>query len=494
MRIGRPLQGLLATAALIAGPLGRPAPAKEDRIKLPGPAESLAIAGSGRYLLVKCAGQPGLSLYDAQDGSLKAVEVGATRDGFAAGGDVAVIYSRDTGVIRSVDLKTRKTIKTAELLDAKKKPLPIGRIAMGAARGDRAVLWIDDLDAGGLAELNVATLKLTRVKGSAGMKPVEIPEPMIGTRREIREMKGPPPPVAEIPTDPSLSCAVACLRNSPVQYASRPKSGGALALRPEVPDGRLLYGAEIGHTSPGGYFALGADGRVYTAWGYFGPQEKFFRPRDTPATGAPRRVPSASLVPALDGGLFAAVYFDGRVNVLSGENGEAIGALDPFPDWGPPKGDSEIEQQTLGRETLPPGAHREVRRTGLGLDRRIVLAPKLGHVLYLTLDNKTVVRRDFDPKALRRVNTSGESFRVASAARDSALAGAAYGYSIVVAGARGKVTYKLLESPPGMTISPTGKLAWKAPAGRVAPAKVKVEIADESGEPIVHEFSIRMIR
>jgi hypothetical protein len=132
-------------------------------VLLPAPLEDVAVAASGRILVLKLREQKGLTIYDTRIRKLKTIELPTSDFTLGAGGNVAVVFIKKSVELRSYILTTLELIRSKEFVD----PVVIQRIVMGHSRDDLASVRLarihdDRNDSTSNLLLDVTTLKLQR--------------------------------------------------------------------------------------------------------------------------------------------------------------------------------------------------------------------------------------------------------------------------------------------------------------------------------------------
>jgi hypothetical protein len=195
-----------------------------------------------------------------------------------------------------------------------------------------------------------------------------------------------------------------------------------------------------------------------------------------------------SLLPGLGGLFFLGIDRDGKMKVFQAGKTTALCSIDPFPDWALPKRPANVGG-SIPQGPFPPGQAEEWIRSPLTLDKRIVFAPGSGYILFLPPSNDRVIRREFDLKdALEK--TGQDYLLVLSNPPVRSKAGAKWDYQITSLAKHGPVKFELEKSPEGMSITPTGGLAWKVPGGIQGKAPVVVAITDSKSNVTRHSFTV----
>lgn len=80
----------MVAVALVA--LAAPAGAADDVTELPAAVEDVAVAGSGRTLVLKLKGRKELTVYESRTQKLRTIPLPTADFTFAAGGDTAIVF------------------------------------------------------------------------------------------------------------------------------------------------------------------------------------------------------------------------------------------------------------------------------------------------------------------------------------------------------------------------------------------------------------------
>ncbi|HSI34220.1 MAG TPA: putative Ig domain-containing protein [Tepidisphaeraceae bacterium] len=123
---------------------------------------------------------------------------------------------------------------------------------------------------------------------------------------------------------------------------------------------------------------------------------------------------------------------------------------------------------------------------------RVHLFPRLKKLITIGDGGDQLLIRRYDLE--EELTKSGIDFLfVESTPPSAAVRGKAYAYDIAVKSKKGGVKLELQASPPGMTLSADGKIAWTPAATFGDPtATVIVQVSDSSGQTVFHSFVIRM--
>jgi hypothetical protein len=411
--------------------------ASDATTKTPGPIEDLALAGGGRFILLKLKGIPGLAMYDLyKAGITGTLRLPSSDFLFAAGGKTAVVYFPDDNVFQTWDLKSLTKKKT--------KPSPIAAkvngIAMGHSRDDQAVVTFTG--SGGARNgdhflLNTASLEAVMEGG----KPYCW---RLGHNHDGN-------PFHAMRTDADLTYVVEWV--SGLSMAARTGGRFSVTLARDV------------H----GQAAIGDDGFVYCSNGMIASI-------DLVKVGS---VEGQRLYPAVGGGLFLGL--DEKTGVTVFPSGKTT----PLCKWGEFPGLARVEGNA------PRPYYESQSRPGdLSFDKRIIFVPALGRIVFVPVENDRLELRRFDLKAT--LDESGIDYLVVlSLPKTQIRSRAQWEYQMQVLSKAGDVKYKLEFAPEGMTVSDAGLITWKVPAKLgVEGEKVVVLVSDKAGEQAYHSFTL----
>src|SRR5205807_9788233 len=130
----------------------------------------------------------------------------------------------------------------------------------------------------------------------------------------------------------------------------------------------------------------------------------------------------------------------------------------------------------------------------LGLPKRVWLIPDAKVLLTLPTTNDSVHLTRFDLD--EALNKSGTDYLfVASDAPTGARKGDRYTHQLVVKSKRGGAKCKLDAGPPGMTVTPDGKIECTVPGDFAdGTATVISSVSDVSGQDVVQTFKSTLAR
>jgi len=438
--------------------------------KLPARIEDATVAGGGRFIVMRLKGSRDLAVYDATTQKLSQIELPEEDFLFAAGGDTAVVFLREKNEIRSLDLKTGKILKAKEFIDRPN----LGVILMGHSRDDLALLRMGRPPIGPAAPdllLDVPELRVNQVKyqyGTTGGKPGEMNQ--LRANGDMTRL---------------------------VEWAAIPQPNGA----------GVLSRTETGYSYLFGYVAVGPvfpgdDGRVFTALGTTMEPDPAYNPAHG---GSPFKISAAvkarTLVPGIGGQFHIGVSREGGLTLYQAKSADPVCPLGDFPGWLPIKPDLNNvtipgggngfrlpDGRVMQLEDMGPGAVGEGKET-LTLDRRIVFAPALGHIVFIPHSNDRIVQRSFDLKSTLD-QTGDEYLMVLSSPVLRVKGGTAWEYQLRSVAKNAPVKFELVRSPEGMTIAADGKMAWTAPKGIIGKAPVEVKLIDGKGHSLRQAFDV----
>jgi len=126
----------------------------------------------------------------------------------------------------------------------------------------------------------------------------------------------------------------------------------------------------------------------------------------------------------------------------------------------------------------------------LTLRKRFLVIPRANLIAAVPVTCDRLVLRQFDVVAA--LDRTGLPYLfVSSVPTPGAQGGTLYEYQIIVCSKKGGVSLTLDSGPPGMALSPAGKLTWPVPAvvaHRDVPVIVRVQ--DASAQQVFHAFNI----
>jgi hypothetical protein len=410
----------------------------ESVTKLPASVEDAAVAGGGRYLVLKLNDIPGLAVFDIYAGELiKIIRLPSTDFLMAAGGNTALVYFNENNLLQTWDLTTYEKGKT--------KPNPVGlrvtNIVMGHSRGDiafvRSTTGSDALSRTVNFPLNVRTLVPIGSNGE--------PEFARGRNHSYRDK-------VHWRTDGNLRIITEwCTSHSPTGFGVFNRNGTKFEHRYD-------------HDSKG-TLLVGDDGRIYTATG------------EIYAVNLVKRgdIKSQFLVPAIGGSLIVGLTDDGSLTLYEAGKTTPLTPWGEFPDWTQDK--NNRGRWRWGRDRLAP-------------DRRITFVPAAGRVAFIPFEDDRIVLRPFSFQAA--LKKSGVDYLiVTSTPPSSAKVGVRWKYQAKAISSSDGIEYKLEFVPEGMKATAGGLITWtpkKSSAGRTE--KVVLLIKDASGEQTYHTFDV----
>jgi hypothetical protein len=279
-----------------------------------------------------------------------------------------------------------------------------------------------------------------------------------------------------------------------------------------------IKGARIMDFREGGPVRASANGRVFTTWGNGSPsqlqaivvdglQAEFFGTRGSVGAGAPSHDGSSIYTSRYGLWTWQVKEIDGTSKGPRAFSIPAHGypyhlsmraADGTRPDKDPGKGVT-VHLAGDGRvlATLPhvDDLQPEIDHWGrsfLTADKRIHFIPDAKVIVVLPYSNDKLILHRFDMDAALAQATFDYLF-VTSTPPTLARKGATLSYTMTAKSKRGSVAYKLINGPTGMTVTPTGQLAWDVPmtlAGN--DADVLVAVSDASGQEIFHTFKLNV--
>jgi len=404
--------------------------ASDATTKTPGLIEDLALAGGGRYILLKLKDIPGLALYDLFKAEISdTLRLPSSDFLFAAGGNTVVAYFPGDNIFLALDLKTGKKKKT------KPNPVPakIKGMVMGRARGDLAVVYFDN--SGGNYSGNHFLLD------TANLEPV-----MDGDKPYYwRNDRAYGDNLNPMRTDGDLN------------YLVEWSSGLGVATRT---GNRFTF--KYDHNSHGPT-AIGDDGFLYcNDGGIYSTQ-----------LVKVNQVGGQTLFPAIGGSFFAGMTDTGDITIFPSGKTTPLCKWGQFPGW-----------------TKESNERRYARPGDLNFDKRIVFTPAFGRFVFIPVENDRLELRKFDLKAT--LDASGIDYLVVlSLPKTRIRPRAQWEYQMQVLSKAGDVKYRLEFAPEGMTVSDAGLITWKVPAKLGDEGeKVVVLVSDKGGEQAYHSFTL----
>ncbi len=256
-------------------------------------------------------------------------------------------------------------------------------------------------------------------------------------------------------------------------------AGGWAGLDMAVFDGGTQVGAYDKFEFSLGIFALpSADGRrVFTPWAIV--------ERNLTAKKVPGLVGRAYLVPAREPGYFLALHAEGSHGLPNCPYGKKAPANLP--------GVSRLGFYTDdARLLVTVNDYAELKEpSALYWEQRVHYYPRAG--LLVTLAKRPggdrLVRRRVDLTAL--MERAGVDYLFVASQPPAATAGMTFTYPLDIRSRKGGVRVKLESGPPGLAVTPEGRVSWAVPAHWQEPeADVVLTLSDASGQEVLHRFQI----
>jgi hypothetical protein len=420
-------------------------------IMLPAPVEGIAVAASGRILVLKLRARKGLTVYDTRARQLKTIELPTSDFTFGAGGNVALVFLKEDVELRSYNLTTLKKVRSKEFVD----PVIVQRIVMGHSRDDLAFLRTARNEQSSTSNvlLDVAALKFHRPTNRTAVSGYHT----------------------------SFSSRVHHRATGDMSRLTEWCSGSSgIYLHTRTREGYQLRG-NWGRSS--GYLAMGDDGKIYTGFGQV-MDLKESEDRSGYPLGSTATIVGQSLFPGIGGLFFLGLKMDGTLCVYQAGATTPLCPLDAFPRWAPPLG----ARQAPPKDQPPDSLERSEKET-LTLDRRIVFAPAADHIIFVPHSNDRLIHRKFDLKAA--LDRTGKDYLLVNSSPPlRAKAGVRWDYRIATLQKHGPVKLELEKAPEGMSLSPGGQLTWKIPGGVRGTAEVVVAIKDSKANVIRDRFTL----
>jgi hypothetical protein len=431
-----------------------PAPMATNHVEraMPGPVESVVVAGGGRLLLLHLPRERRVAVFDVSKGErvklIPAEDAGAR---VAGGMNLFVIYLPGKGVLERWSTKTLE--REAEL--KAEFPPDVTALAMGSASNGPLV----------------AALRGGDRRAVHGGATVGYFDPATG--KEVGyELGGDQNP-----------------------FGMALHDAKALVLRVSA-DGSVVTGFGGG---PGPEVHVIDGGRVTRYWKHIGPNQALPGPDGRTLYGIGNRYPADLkvedgpredlnnpnwLIPAVQGDFFLSLRpqaADRRApfgqarkavaEVCMGAEGKSVLNLGELPNFEVPTGFFEARGKTF--------------------DQQLVLVPDAKVLAVVPTKNKerlVLVRADLDA-ALSKAGF--DYLFVTSRPPTVAVKGEAYKYAMAVRSKKGGVKVTLESGPKGMTANPAGAVAWDVPKD-FAEAEVGVilKVADAGGKEVFHAFRL----
>ncbi len=448
----------VAMIALGVTLLARPGASQDSVSHIDGQIVNLAVADSGKLIVVQLFGNDVLKIYDPiKKDFVGEVETGAADCVFGAGGKSLVFYRPTDSVLESWDLHKLAQIQSTEFLD----PGPVLRIVMGSANGDeffiRATAGSGAHDRTVLQLLDVKTLRPISHQMSG----------TIGHNMSYRDF-------VHYRADRFLTkISEWCTSHGP--------SGVGIQVRRDHD-----FDQYYEHDSSG-YLAMGDDGNIYTENGKVlseNPRQNGFQGQRHSLISR-GSIPEAKPFPGIGGIFLLGIANDDTVHLFEMSSNKRIVELGKLPsEFRPKKPDNENAQNEPARPQFP----EEWAATTFTMDKRIVFAPELGYLLFVPYSNDRIIVRQFNLEdAIKDLNGA---LYVTSAPPTNAESGKEWQYQLTAVSNSSPVKFSLEESPQGMLLRDNGTVIWAIPSGIRGDADVVVEAVDSAGKSKRQKFTI----
>lgn len=239
------------------------------------------------------------------------------------------------------------------------------------------------------------------------------------------------------------------------------------------------------HGGNGGYIAPSPDGKlVFTGSNIYTPD---LQPVLAPGAAAAPPVQSGiQFLPAVQGSMYLGIHFNPR-NQTPGRAPQVF----TREFWLYLPGDSRPLVQVAQYQDTADFMDR-TGRDQLALPKRVWLIPDAKVLVTLPTTNDSVQLTRFDLD--EALNKSGTDYLfVASDPPTDARKGERYAHQLVVKSKRGSAKCKLDAGPPGMTVTPDGKVEWTVPGDFAdGTATVIISVSDASGQEVFKTFKITL--
>jgi hypothetical protein len=409
-------------------------------VNLAANVEDLAVGGSGRFLVLYLPKIRKLALFDAEQAKVVHY-IPVAEDGvkFAAGKDKLVVILPTSGVIQRWSLATFEREASA--------PLPVKgvvkAVSMGSAANDLLLVHVakgtEQLDNASFHFLSIHTLKIV----DSG----PIQQTHYSSYRDLVHVRAAPD---------GRVYGMWCTSHSPHGLMSLAIAGNAIEIHYEHTD--------VDHVVPGS-----DDRTLFTGRGLYTLGGKPISHSD--ATG-----PGSVCLPAQTGPYY-----------LSFGRTTTVPRFPTDPDRAPPGSKLAPALCKLGDArpllTLPeievPAEEAWIKHD-FTPDKRIHLLPAAKLLVTIPGTNDRLVVRRFDIEGA--LDKAGIDYLVIVSRPPARVrAGGTFSYQVAAQSKEGDLKYKLELGPPGMAISPTGKLTWSLPDNSPeseVPVVISVRAAD----------------
>lgn len=416
---------------------------KEEHVNLPKPVVDIQPAGGGRYLVLKLEGFAGLMIVDTKTRKLKgSIRLPSEDFLYAAGGDKALVYFRENNLLQVWGLKDNKSLKT--------KPNPIGAVVTTLTMGhsnDELALIRSSIGTGALDSAGGFLLKLR------SLEPVTPPD----------KPKGDNQPASGFNVtghNTSFRDFVHHRSNGELTLVSEwctshsPTGVGLLRIKGTTAEPRYEHDSA-------GSLCVGDDGRIYASSGiiYNSQLTKI------------GQVGNGMNIPGLNSNFFLSI------GPVAGPQVFQSGGKTPIVTL------AKLDGLAAGNDAWT--------RSHFTSDRRVVFAPRLGYLAFLTATNDQLVFRPFNLK--EELSKSGVDYLiVTSTPNDVIRAGSVWTYKIEVSQKnKSPLKFSLQSAPDGMSISNAGVIKWAVPKSLKGPENIIVLIENENNDSTFHSFELR---
>jgi hypothetical protein len=403
--------------------------------KLPSPIANIALAGSGSLIVVRFKDKPILGVYSIIEKKfIKFIKLVKPNFIFAAGGDIAVIYTPEIDLFSSYNLYTGKKVKTKKnphggrvlyLMMGHKNP---SAVFVRTTSGTDALSRCKNLlmSASSFAQIQVIGPNNKALYTRNGSYRDFIHWRCNATMQLITEW---------------------CTSHSPTGFIVHERGDGFMSTKYE-------------HSSYGGLL-VGDDGFIYTTKGAIydhniKPQHKFS---------------NVMLFPAIGGGGYLSLNpSDGKMNIYLNKDRKPVFTIDDMPYL---KGVLSTSRDRFNDAN------------------RLIYNPKYKSIIMMPKSNDKIIQRGFD--LFKAMDRSGQKYIIVnSEPKILAGKGKKYEYQIIAKSSGKKLKYSLEFGPEGMNVTEKGLVTWTVKSSNTTVESVIIIITDETGKQVYYEYKINV--